>query len=608
MSNLDALATQIRRLSLQMTTKAGSGHATSALSCAEILAVLFSEVLKVDPSVPQNIGNDRFILSKGHAAPALYAIYALCGWIPMKELDTLRQKDSRLEGHPTRQLPYVDVATGSLGQGLANGLGMAWGLQGSDPVPMVYVLMGDGELAEGSVWEALATATSLGLTHICAIVDVNGMGQSGPSLFAGNMAMLSKRFESFGWKTHVVDGHDTQALSVVLGMVPDTQGPHAVLCSTIKGKGVSLIEGKEGWHGKPLIETQLLQALEELGDPHVESVKVKKPLRTLVIERAKIPTSSLSPTFLGLTATKKAFGLALADLCSEFSDVIALDADMKNSTEIDQVLAKTPRQLLECSIAESTMVSMAEGLDVVGKRAVVSTFAAFLTRAHDQLRMSSLSSRSFVVNGAYGGVSIGKDGASQMGLEDIAMMRSLPGCTVLYPSDAYSSYLLTRDALNQPGMTYIRTTREPTPLLYAQTTKFPIGGSHVHGPSDQDKVAIIAAGITLFEALKAQGELRVKGVMVRVIDLYSIRPLDTATVMDAVHATRGALVIVEDHHPEGGIGDAVRAALDGVPVHIQHLSVKGIPQSATPQEELTIHGIDSGAIVKAVENLMQQLG
>lgn len=604
MGNLDAVATQIRRLSLQMTTKAGSGHATSSLSCAEIMAVLFSAVLHYDPSLPANIYNDRFILSKGHAAPVLYATYALCGWIPMRELDTLRQKDSRLEGHPTRLLPYVDVATGSLGQGLANGLGMAWGLQDISPSPMVYVLMGDGELAEGSVWEAFASATSLGLTRVCAIIDLNGMGQSGPSLFSNNSGLLSKRIEGFGWKTHVVDGHDVQALQVVLGMVSETPGPHAVICSTIKGKGVSFLEGKEGWHGKALSEVDLAKALDELGNPPYESIRVQKPLRSSTVDRVKVGTSSLPPSFLGLTATKKAFGMALADASAEFSDIVTLDGDVKNSTHTDLVLQRTPRQLIELSIAEGTAVGMATGLDVVGKRAVVSLFGAFLTRAFDQLRMAALSGRTFLINGSYAGVSIGKDGGSQMGLEDIAMMRTLPGCSVLYPCDAYSTYQLTRAAFNNPGMTYLRTTREATPLVYTQMTQFPIGGSHVHGPADQDKVTIVAAGITLHEALKAQGELRTQGILARVIDLYSIKPLDTQTLLQSLHITSGRLVVVEDHRPEGGIADAIRSALDGTALNIKHLAVRGIPHSATWQEELSLHELDASAIVRATKSLL----
>lgn len=605
MGNLTPIATHIRRLSLQMTTKAQSGYPTSSLSCAEILAVLFGEILTYDPSAPQNLYNDRFILSKGHASSALYAVYALLGWIPMSELDTLRQKGSRLEGHPTRSLPFIDVSTGSLGQGLAQGLGMAIGLGNVNPSPMTYVLMGDAELAEGSVWEALASTTSLGISRICTIVDVNGMGQSGPSILAGNINALSRRFESFGWKTHVVDGHDLQALSVVLGMASETDGPHVVLCSTIKGKGVSFLEGKEGWHGKALSETELSQALEELGSPRKEDFRVKKPLRTLLPERIKAETNSLPPAFLGLTTTRKAFGMAVAELCTQQSDVIVIDADTKNSTYTELVLEKTPRQLVEASVAEATCIGVACGLDVVGKQAIVSTYASFLTRAFDQLRMSAYSQRTFVVNGSHGGVSVGRDGPSHMGLEDIAMMRMLPGTTVLYPVDAYSTYVLTKEAQNQTGVTYIRTTREATPLIYAQTTKFPIGGSHIHAPSQQDVVMIVAAGITLIEALKAQSELRAQGVLVRVIDVYSIKPLDVATLTESIRATHGKIVVVEDHRPEGGIGDAVRSALDGTAINMKHLAVRDIPHSASAQEELQLHHIDAASIEKAVRELMQ---
>ena len=605
MENLDSVATHIRRLSLQMTTKSQSGYPASSLSCADILAVLFGEVLTYDPAVPQNLYNDRFILSKGHAAPALYATYALLGWIPMRELDTYGQKDSRLEGHTTRSLPYIDVATGSLGLGIANGLGMSVGLTGLDPVPMTYVLVGDGELSQGSVWEALALATNLGITRICVIVDVNGLGQSGSSLFAGNTPTLSRRFESFGWKTHVADGHDLQSLSVVLGMVTETDGPHVVLCSTTKGKGVSFMEGKEDWHSRVLSPTELTQALEELGNPARAAFAVKKPLRTLLHDPTPVQQTTIQSTFLGLTSTKKAFSEALAQVCMQSPDLLVLDADTKNSTAIDIVQVKTPRQFLELSISQGSMVGIATGLNVVGKKAVVSTYAAYLSRSFDQLRMNSLSQRSVLVHGSHAGVSSGADGASAMGLQDISMMRGLQDSIVLSPSDAYSAFWLTKLALNQLGTVYIRTTPQDVSLLYSQTTQFPLGGSHVHAPSDQDKVTIITAGITLFEALAAQNELRAQGILVRVIDLYSIKPIDVATLGQAAQITKGNIVVVEDHHPEGGIGDAVRTALDGLPIRLKHLAVRGIPHSAQPQEELSIHHIDAASIVNAVKEIMQ---
>lgn len=605
MSELSQTAAHIRRLVVQMTTEAQSGHLTSALSCVDILTVLFGSILKYDPNLPGNIYNDRFILSKGHAAPALYATYAACGWISEKELLTLRTRTSRLEGHPTRELPFIDVATGSLGQGLAIGMGMAMGTAELDPAPTIYVLMGDGELAEGSVWEAMATAISLNIRHVCAIIDLNGMGQSGPSQYSGNLELLSRRLESFGWRTHTVDGHDTDALKVVLGLVTESPGPHAVICTTIKGKGVSLVENKEGWHGKPLTQIEMNQALDEIGDPSFNRLSVKKPLRTGSIERTAIPTDSLPPSFLATTATRQVFGMAVADLAAANKDILGLDADVKNSTKLDLMLARTPRQLIEVSIAESTMVGMAMGLEVVGKRPLVSTFASFLTRCFDQLRMAAISKSSFVVSGSHVGASIGKDGASQMGLEDIAMMRTLPGCAILYPSDAYSAYQLTREAFNQPGMTYIRTTREPTPVLYSQTMKFPVGGCHIHGPSNQDKATIVAAGITLFEALKAQNALRDQGILTRVIDLYSIKPLDRDSLISNIKQTSGNLVIAEDHHPEGGMGEAVLSAIVGLPANITHLAVRGVPHSATMEEELALYSIDAAGIEQAVKNMVK---
>lgn len=518
---------------------------------------------------------------------------------------TLRTKTSRLEGHPTKELPFIDAATGSLGQGLAMGLGMALGTAELDPAPMVFVLMGDAELSEGSVWEALGSATQLNINNVCAIIDFNSMGQSGPSLYAGNLELLTRRLESFGWRTHTVDGHDTKALSVVLGLTIETEGPHAVICTTTKGKGVSIIENKEGWHGKVLSQTQMKQALDELGDPSFTKLNVKKPMRTGIVTKDKIPTDSLPPSFLATTATRQAFGMAMTDLAIQYPDILGLDGDVKNSTRLDLMRERTPRQLIELSIAESTMIGMASGLDSVGKRPLVSTFAAFLTRCFDQLRLSSISRSTFVVNGSHSGVSIGQDGASQMGLEDIALMRNLPGCTVLYPSDAYCAYLLTRDAFNQPGITYLRTTREPTPIIYNQTSKFPIGGSHLHGPSDQDKVTIVAAGITVFEALKAQSALREQGIMTRVIDLYSIRPIDRETLISSVKQTMGNLVIAEDHHPEGGIGEAVLSALANLPINVVHLAVSGVPHSATPEEQLATYGLDEHGIEQAAKQLLK---
>lgn len=605
MSEFSDTATHIRRLIVQMTTAAGSGHLTSSLSCVDILTILFGRILRYDPNIPKNIFNDRFVLSKGHAAPALYATYAACNWLTEAECMTLRTKSSRLEGHPMTELPYIDAATGSLGQGLGIGLGLSFGTQELDPQPMVYVLMGDGELAEGSVWEAMADTISLNVHNLCAIIDLNGMGQSGPSLYSGNLELLTRRMESFGWRVHTVDGHDLDALAVVLGLVTESPGPHAVICNTVKGKGISFLENKEGWHGRALNETQAQQALEELGNPRFSPLRVKKPLRTGTIERAKVETDSLPPTFLAATAARASFGMACADLAVLHSEFLGIDGDVKNSTGLDKILAKTPRQLIELSIAESTMIEMAVGLSVVGKRPIPVTFAAFLTRCYDQLRMAAIGKSSFVFAGTHVGVSIGKDGASQMGLEDIALMRNLPGCTILYPSDAYSAYSLTREAFNQPGLTYLRLTREPVTVLYSQTTKFPVGGSHLHGPSDQDKATIVAAGITLFEALKAQKSLREKGILVRVIDLYSVRPIDEATLIDCVKRTGNRLVVVEDHHAEGGIGEEVAWTLSGLPLIMKHMAVRGIPHSGTINDTLESFNLDAASIERAVEELVK---
>lgn len=604
-TDLQTIATQVRRLSLQMTTAAESGHATSSLSCADILTSLFTDVLHFDIDHPTNRLNDRFILSKGHAAPALYAIAALAGWIEESELWTLRQKDSRLEGHPTNRLPFVDVATGSLGQGLAIGMGMAEAIKHESPRPYVFVLMGDGEIAEGSVWEALAQATYLNLTGITAIVDCNALGQSGPSIVGTDLRMLESRVRSFGWETIIVDGHDPEALGEHLSRARTHMGRTCILARTIKGKGVPFLEGKEGWHGKPLNQEELATALASLPEARVH-ISVKKP--TIL---RPIPPRRFAPMtthhFEGSVATKEAFGIALADMIERDPDLYCLDADVKNSTMTKGAIDARPSQALPLSIAESTMVGMATGLSVLGKKVVVSTFAAFLTRAFDQLRMAALSEVSLVVNGSYVGASIGRDGASQMGLEDIAMMRSLPGSTVLYPSDAVSTYALTQSGYKQPGVVYLRTTREPTPTIYAADEQFPLGEFKVHGSIDQAKVLLISAGICLHEALKAKEILHSSGIEACVIDLYSVRPLDTAKLAECIRAVEGKVVVIEDHRSQGGIGEVVVHAMALVrePItRFAHLCVDGIPHSASPSEELAIHGIDADAIVSAVTELL----
>ncbi|PWU22669.1 transketolase [Candidatus Cerribacteria bacterium 'Amazon FNV 2010 28 9'] len=598
-------AIEMRRRIITMTSKAGSGHMTSSLSCVELLIVLFSQFIHYDPIFPNNIFNDRFILSKGHAAPALYALYSLAGWIHEDELESLRERGSRLEGHPTRRLPFIDVATGSLGQGLAVGIGEAIGLQRLDPQPHVFVMLGDGEMAEGSVWEAMAVGAKHDVSNIVAIVDCNRLGQSGESIIGSEIETLAKRTESFGWKTKVIDGHDLIAIDEALKGATSSPGPHMILAKTIKGKGYPLSEDKEGWHAKVLNTEELAKALEHLGAAQNIHLQVQKPQRHVPISRKPSSLRVYSPAFQNPTATKMAFGKAVESIVSQDRDCMVIDGDVKNSTMTQGAFVSYPAQAIESYIVEQTMMGMATGLDVVGKTVIVSTFAAFLTRAFDQLRMAALSSRRIIVNGSYAGVSIGKDGASQMGLEDIAMMRTLPESVVVYPSDAYSAYALLHELYSLDTLSYIRTTREPTPLLYGPLAKFPLGGSHIHGASDADQVTIIAAGITLFEALKAQQELSSQGVAIRVIDAYSIKPLDCETISLSVHQTHGRVIVVEDHRQQGGLGEAVLSGIAGDgQVFFKHLCVHGIPGSAAPQEELQEHHIDVEAIVRAVRGMV----
>lgn len=604
MSNATSIAQAIRYLSLEMTTLAGSGHPTSCLSIAEILAVFFSDVYTFDPGSPHNLYNDRFILSKGHAAPALYAAYALSGFIPRSELSTLRKKNSRLEGHPTRELPFVDVATGSLGQGLAVGVGMAQALKDLPEAPYVYVLLGDGELAEGSNWEAFALASHYKLKKIVGIVDLNNLGQTGPSLYAQDAYKLKARATSFGWHAHIVDGHDTSALKSVFEIVKNLNGPHLVICQTIKGKGVPFLEGKPGWHGKALNQEQLAQVFETIKLQSDISIHVKKPLRFAFMPQVNFGKTTLPPIFSKNMATKYASSLAIADAVRDHPDVVCIDADVQNSTHLDMAFTQEPNQCTQAYIAEGAMVGMATGMDVVGKRVIISTFSAFLTRAFDQLRMTAISRRSLVIHGSYAGVSVGRDGASQMGLEDIAMMRTLPGMIVVIASDAYSAYSLTRNCIRQKSLAYIRTAREPTSVLYTQTTLFPIGGSHLHSAGDQDVVTIVSAGITVYEALLAQQNLKIQGILVRVVDLYSIKPLDVVTLKMCAKQTKGKFVVVEDHRLEGGVGEAVRNALNGEKIDLRHLGVVGIPHSQSPQEALHMHQIDALAIETAVKELL----
>jgi transketolase len=598
---LEKIATRLRIHSLMMTWKAGSGHPTSCLSMAELTACLFFSEMRFNPRDPEDWGNDEFVLSKGHAAPILWAAYAEAGIIPFKELMELRKITSDLEGHPTPRMPWVKAATGSLGQGLAVGVGMAGAMKLGKSPGRVFVVMGDGECAEGSVWEAAQAAANLKLKNICAVVDVNRLGQSGPTMHQHDMAAYARKFKAFGWDTVTVNGHDIDAILAALKKIGREGKPTAILARTIKGKGVSFVEDKNGWHGKPLKEDELQKALAEIGPmPDVDSSKfVRAPKKAA---RPVFPRNfgfERTP-YKDKTATRLAYGNALLALGRVHGGVLALDGDVKNSTYAEKFFEAFPERSFESYIAEQNMVGMGIGLAAKGYLPFLATFAAFLTRAHDQIRMAAYSRSNLKLCGSHVGVSIGEDGPSQMGLEDIAVFRPIPGCAVLYPSDAFSAEACVEAAARYQGMCYLRTSRPATPLLYSKDEAFPIGGSKILRKSDSDAATVIAAGITVLEALKAYDELRKERKNIRVIDAYSVKPLDAETILKSVAETGGRAVVVEDHFEGGGLGDAVAEALAGRG-SIKHLCVRDIPRSGKPDELVDKYGISARHIVAAVK-------
>ncbi len=594
---LAGTADRLRAAVTRMTTAAGSGHLTSCLSCAEIVAALFFEEMRWDPRAPGARDMDRFLLSKGHAAPILWAALHEADAIETDPL-TLRQLDSDLEGHPTPANPWVPVATGSLGQGLsvANGLALADRMDGIEA--RIFCLLGDGECSEGSVWEAAQFAADNRLERVVAIVDVNGLGQSGPAPYRQDTSVLAGRFRAFGWLAIEVDGHDLGDLLLALEQTREP-GPTAILARTIKGKGVSFLEGADGWHGKALDEAVRDRALSEIAAPEarIEIAPRRVPGRSVEASAAAAP---ITPITIGYAkgeqvATRSAFGDALKELGGQLSDLVVLDGDVKSSTKTELFAEAFPARFIEAQIAEQNMIGVALGLAASGKRACVATFAAFLTRACDFLRMAVHSRPPrLLICGSHAGVSIGEDGPSQMGLEDIAMFRALDGVTVLYPSDAVSAARLTEAGLAHPGIVYLRTTRGKTPVLYGPSDAFPIGGSKTLVESSDDQLTLVAAGITVHAALDAHRRLGEQGVRARVIDAYSVEPLDVETLQRAARETEGLLVI-EDHNRRGGLGEAVAAQV-GRLGRVFHLGVTGEPHSGTPQELMERHRLSSSAI------------
>jgi transketolase len=602
------LARQLRVDSIRCSTAAGSGHPTSSLSAADLIAVLLTGHLRYDFGQPDNPANDHLIFSKGHASPLVYAMFKAAGAINDDELLTFRKLGSRLEGHPTPILPWVDVATGSLGQGLPIGVGVALAGKRVLEAPYhVWVLVGDSETAEGSIWEAFDHAGHEGLANLTAIIDVNRLGQRGPTELEWDMGAYAARVRAFGVDPIVIDGHDLSEIDDAFARARTATRPTAVLARTVKGKGVSFLENKEGWHGKALDPEQAKQAMAELGEARPRTFAVAKPERW---ERPSMQrTGSLAlKSYAEPIATRKAYGEALAALGAARKDVVVLDAEVSNSTHAEDFKKTAPERFFEMYIAEQQMVAAAVGMQVVDLVPFASTFAAFFTRAYDFIRMAAISRAQIRLVGSHAGVSIGEDGPSQMGLEDLAMMRSVHGSTVLYPSDGNQTAKLVAQMADRDGITYMRTTREKTAIVYDKGESFPIGGSKVvRGGSNKDRVAIVAAGITLHEALKAVDVLAHEDIPVRVIDLYTVKPIDAETLVDAARATGGRIVVVEDHWVEGGIGDAVLAALAEKgfrDLHYRHLAVRKMPGSGKPAEMLDDAGISTVHIVRAVRALL----
>jgi len=601
-------ATQLRIHSIRSTTEAGSGHPTSCCSAADIVATLFFGVMRYDPTDPRNSDNDRFVLSKGHAAPLLYAAWAEAGYIDQSELLQLRTLGSDLEGHPTPRLSFVDMATGSLGQGLSGGVGIALNHKYLDrSSARVYVLLGDGESVEGSIWEGAELARHFQLDNLCTIIDINRLGQSDPTLLQHDLDAYQARWQGFGWQTIIVDGHDHATLLQAFDTASQTKGkPTVLLAKTFKGKGIAIAEDQMNWHGKALNKEQANAAIQELSkqlcnDPSPLSIQPpqKTPRSQPTIQALPIPTYGAADS----VATREAFGEALTHLGDVNPLVVALDADVKNSTFTDKFGKRFPERFFENFIAEQNMIGTAAGLAACGKIPFAATFACFLTRGYDFIRMAAISQANIKLMGSHAGVSIGEDGPSQMGLEDLSMMAAQPGVVVLYPSDAVCSYRLVEAAANHQGMVYIRTGRPKTPILYPNDEPFHIGGSKLHKPSSDDRLTIVAAGVTLFEALKAQEELAKAGIPVRVVDLYSIVPIDQHMLLECARTT-STFLTVEDHYAHGGLGDAVLNALSAEAVRVHKLAVREIPHSGKPAELLDRYGLSSHVIIERAKRLV----
>jgi transketolase len=605
----------MRVASVIMTTLAGSGHPTSALSAADIMATLFFYAMRFDPQNPKNKNNDRFILSKGHASPILYAVWKELGVLTDNDLTTYRKIDSVLEGHPTARFSRAEAATGSLGNGLGIGAGMALAARLDNLDFYTYVLLGDSECAEGSVWEAAELSAYYKLENLVAIMDCNRLGQTTETIHGHHLNRYEEKFKAFGWEVIQVDGHSVQELMSAFDKAREYKNrPVIILAKTIKGYGVAEVQDKNGFHGKPFKKEETTQIIDELAHrfPRAASyTDVFKWQPTLPAEKKLESVNSSAISLKNATykmgekvATRFAFGTALAALGSASKAVVSLDAEVKNSTYAELFEAKYPERFFQCLVAEQNMVNMAVGLASRGKVPFVSTFGAFFSRAFDQIRMAAIGTVALNLVGSHAGVSIGEDGPSQMALEDIALMRTLPESIVLYPSDAVSTHKLVEQmAQYTNGIAYLRTTRGATPVIYDNNESFEVGGCKIVRQSSADKVCVVAAGITLFEALKAYDQLLAKGIAITVVDLYSIKPIDHATLIKCALATRN-IITVEDHYLQGGIGEAVAFELHGLGIEIDCLAVKNLPRSGQPEELLALAEIDAAAIVRTVEKVV----
>jgi len=605
---LRKIARLIRYYILVSTTKAGSGHPTSALSATDLMtSLLFGGVFRYDPEKPEHPNNDRIIFSKGHATPLFYAMWAAAGQLTEEDLLTYRKFGSALEGHPTPSFPHVVAATGSLGQGLSIGFGLALNAKYLDKLPYrTYVLLGDSEMAEGSQWEAIQLAAHYGLDNLVGILDVNRLGQRGETMYGHDLLAYESRISAFGWETIQIDGHSFDEILNGYDKALNGEGkPVMIIAKTVKGKGFSLFEDQNGWHGKAIKEEQLDEALAELGE-------VDKTAQGEIIRPEDLTPTNQSPQASAelknydaddVVATRQAFGNALERIYPKYPEIVSLDGEVSNSTKAELFKEEYPERFFEMYIAEQNMVGAALALSCRGKIPFVSTFAAFMTRAFDQIRMSQYSDPNIKFVGSHAGVSIGEDGPSQMGLEDIAMFRTVLNSVVMYPADAIATEKLVEEAAKHRGIVFIRTTRNGTPIVYGRDEEFPIGGCKVLKESDKDEVMVVAAGVTLFEALNAYEELKDQDIFIRVIDLYSVKPIDVETIKKGLKNVE-AVITVEDHYAEGGMGEAVLSALSPTPVPVHILAVRNKPKSGKPHELLAYEQISKDAIVAKVREVL----